>query len=148
MHIAQLLDPFARRPYVEIIEASLPHVLGADREQFLLGINSALTHGLQDATREALFDRLHNTRWIALLRLADQDMNVVGHGHVAYDYEAITLADLFEHCEELIATLPARQPGLPMITTASNEMQVIRPVVALGMVGHRASLLAGAEEKL
>ena len=30
VHIAQLLDPLARRPQVEIIEAPLPNVLGAE----------------------------------------------------------------------------------------------------------------------
>ena len=32
VRIAQLLDPLARRPDVEIIEASLPHVFGPDCE--------------------------------------------------------------------------------------------------------------------
>jgi len=49
VHIAQLLNPLACRPYVEIVEASLPHVLAANRKQFLLGGPSALAHRLQDA---------------------------------------------------------------------------------------------------
>jgi probable HAF family extracellular repeat protein len=32
VHVAQLLDPLARRPHVEIIEATLPHVLAAEGE--------------------------------------------------------------------------------------------------------------------
>jgi len=32
VHIAQLLDPLARPPYVEIVKAPLPNVLAADRK--------------------------------------------------------------------------------------------------------------------
>jgi hypothetical protein len=66
-------------------------------------------------------------------------MNVIRHGHVAYDHEAIALADFLEPCQKQIAPLRASQPGLPMITTASHEMKVIRAVIAPGMVGHQAS---------
>jgi hypothetical protein len=32
VHVAQLFNSLARRPYVEIVEAPLPHVLGAERK--------------------------------------------------------------------------------------------------------------------
>src|ERR1700733_54045 len=32
VHVAQLLDPLALRPYVEIIESPLPHMLRAERK--------------------------------------------------------------------------------------------------------------------
>jgi hypothetical protein len=95
-----------------------------------------------------MLDCLHYPRRIAFLRLTDQEMNVVRHGDVAYDYEAITLAHFLEHCQKQIPTLRARQPALPMVATASDEMQVIGAVMALGMVGHTASLLVPTEEKL
>jgi hypothetical protein len=76
VHVAQLSIRL-RSPYVEIVEAPLPHVLRADRKQFLLGGHSALAHRLQDATRETLFDRLHDPGRIAFLRRADQEMNVI-----------------------------------------------------------------------
>jgi hypothetical protein len=69
---------------------------------------------------------------------------VVGHDDIAYHHKAITPPHFFEHCQKQIASLRARQPGLPMITTAGNEMQVVRAVIAPGMVGHRASLLGAA----
>jgi hypothetical protein len=121
-------------------------VLGSDRKQFQLGGHSALAHGLQDPPRKTLFDRLHDTRRIAFLRFADQQMDGIGHDDVAYDHEAITLPDFFEHREEQIATLRAGQPSLPMITTASDEMQFIRALVASGMAGHKASLLVAAKK--
>jgi len=64
------------------------------------------------------------------------------------DDEAITPADFLEHCQEQIPTLRARQPSLPTVTTASDEMQFIDAVIALRMIGHRGSLLVDAEEKL
>jgi len=75
-------------------------------------------------------------------------MNVLGHDHVAYDHEAVTLPDFFEHSEEQVAPLRACQPRLTMITTAGDEVQFLGAVVAPGMVGHQASLLLDAEKKL
>jgi hypothetical protein len=106
---------------------------------------TTLLHLIEITRRLALFDRLHYPRWVALLRLADQEMNVIGHGDVAYDHKTITPADCFEHHQKQIAPLPARQPGSSMITTAGDEMQLIGAVIAPGMVGHRASLMAAAE---
>src|SRR5580704_13053922 len=45
-----------------------------------------------------------------------------------------------------IAPLRASQPTLPMITTASNEMQLFRAVIAPGMVGHQGRLLFPAKK--
>ena len=39
-------------------------------------------------------------------------MNVVGHGHVAYDHKAIMLADFLEHGQKQIPPLRARHPRL------------------------------------
>jgi hypothetical protein len=104
VHIAKLLDPLARRPHIEIVEASLPHVFGLDRK-VLLCSNSASANRLQNAARESLFDRLHHPRWIPLFRFADQQMNVVGHNDVADHHKAVTLADLLEHYKKKIAML-------------------------------------------
>jgi hypothetical protein len=131
---------------MEVVETPLPHMLGADRKQFQLGGHSVLAYGFQDATREALFDRLHDARWIAFLRFADQEMNVIRHHDIAYDHETVALADFFEDGEKQIAPPWARPPGLPVITAASDEMQLIRAVVASGMVGHQGSLLVPAKK--
>jgi len=73
-------------------------------------------------------------------------VNVIGHDNVAHDHEAIALTDFLEYRQKQIATLGARKPRLAMITTASDEMQLIRAVVAPGMVGHTASLLVPAKK--
>jgi hypothetical protein len=73
-------------------------------------------------------------------------MNVIGHDDVAYDHEAITLADFFEHCEEQIASLRTSEPALPVITTTSDEVQLVGAIKAPGMLGHSASLLVAAKK--
>jgi hypothetical protein len=108
--------------------------------------HSALTHRLQHATREALFDRLHDPRGIAFLRLADQEMNMVRHDHIAHGHEAITLADFLHDCQKQVSPPRAGQPALPMITTASDEMQFVRAVITPGMVRHKANLRVAARK--
>src|SRR5450631_3041741 len=71
-------------------------------------------------------------------------MNVLGHHDITYHHEAVALAHFFENCRQQIAPLPASQPRLPMITTASYEMQLVRAVIPPRMVGHKASLLVPA----
>jgi hypothetical protein len=74
-------------------------------------------------------------------------MNVVGLDDVAYDHELITPADCFEHGQKQIAPLRARQPRWAMVTTAGDEVQFLGAVVALGMVGHQASLLVAVKKR-
>ncbi len=71
---------------------------------------------------------------------------MLGHDDVAYHHKATTLPDFFKDGKKQIAPLRAGQPGLPMITAASDEMPLIRAVVAPEMLGHTASLFV-AEKK-
>jgi len=66
----------------------------------------------------------------AFLRLADQEMNVIGH----------------RIPPERSRRWWARQPRLAMITTARDETQLIRAVAASGMVGHKARSLVPAKK--
>ncbi len=71
---------------------------------------------------------------------------MLGHDHIAHNHEAVTLAGGFEHHQEQIAPPRARQPRLPMITTAGDEMQIVPAVIAAGMVRHEASLFPAAKK--
>ena len=71
---------------------------------------------------------------------------MVRHDHVAHGHEAITLAELLENFQKQIAPPRASQPTLPMITTASDEMQFVRAVITPGMVGHKANLRVAARK--
>ena len=55
---------------------------------------------------------------------------MVGHCDIAYDRKAITPPHFVEHCQKQIAPLRASQPGLPVITAASDEMQLLRGIIA------------------
>ena len=50
---------------------------------------------------------LHDNRRSSTLRLADQQMEMLGHDHVTENYENIAFADLFQNSEKQIAS--ARQ---------------------------------------
>lgn len=102
MHVAQLLDPLFRAPYVEVIKARLP------KRPPVLGKKSALTgvteiSPWQQCVRGTLFQHLHDCRGRAGLRLRDQKMNMLGHDNVADHHEAVLLARLLEHREEAVA---------------------------------------------
>ena len=71
---------------------------------------------------------------------------MIGHHDVAYRHKPIALADFFEDCQKQIAPLGARQPGLSMITAASDEMQLLGAAIAAGMVGHSARLRVAAKK--
>jgi hypothetical protein len=60
----------------------------------------------------------------ASLRFADQQMNVLGHDHIADHYEAIALAYFFQNAEKQIAAAARGQPRLAMVAAASEEVQV------------------------
>jgi hypothetical protein len=70
-------------------------------------------------------------------------MDVVGHNHISNHHEIVPLPHSFENFDQQIAALAAAQPGLPVITTAGNEMQMIASIVAFEMTGHGGNL-AGA----
>jgi len=42
------------------------------------------------------FNQLHHFGWISDLRFTDQEMEVIGHYHVAKDYETRALAHFFQ----------------------------------------------------
>ncbi len=48
-------------------------------------------------TRKFLLDHFHHYRRIALLRLADEEMDVLGHHHIADEYKVVSLSRLFQN---------------------------------------------------
>jgi hypothetical protein len=140
MHVPQLLDAFALRPDVEVVEPLLPDVLRNAIEKpglrriafpFLLG---------QHSPRKSNFDRLNHSGWIFQLRFADQEMDVLRHDHVAHDYELIPLARLFEDGQEKIKTAWSSEQRLAVITTEGEKVQVSGAVVTLQISPHGCRL--------
>jgi len=106
MHIPQLLDPFSRRPHVEVVETRLPeHSTGLFAKQFALARITTLA-SRQQRLCGALLDDLHHGRRTPHLRFREQQMNMFGHDHVANDDKSIALARLLENGEEAVASPP------------------------------------------
>src|SRR6476620_11150388 len=85
---------------------------------------------------------MHHGGRRAPFRLADQEVNVIGHHHVSDHYEAVPLPDVLQNLQEQIAPPRAAQPWLPMITTACEKMQVPVAVIALEAFGHAFTVRA------
>ena len=140
MHIAQLLHPLALTPHIEIVETMLPDVLRVSAKEVLLEASAPLGQSPQYPPREPLFDRLHDPGRIILLRFADQQMNVLRHDYIADHDEAIALPNLFEDAQEKITAPCVAQPGLAMVATASDEVEMLGAVVALEAGRHTFNL--------
>jgi hypothetical protein len=61
----------------------------------------------------------------------DEQVKVFGHDHVSQDDKAITHPRLFQHVQEEIAPPRAVEPTMPLITAASDEVQVAVMIEAL-----------------
>src|SRR5271157_222292 len=135
MNVAQLLDPLARAPHIEVIETLLPD-RGRDTSRQRRLCQRPLAPALVHLTREALLDHLHHNRGVALLRLTHQQVEVFGHDHVAVDYKLVLLPRLFQYPQKQIAAPSAAQLRLAAIATAGDEVQVMAAVEALQSRGH------------
>ena len=102
---------------------------------------------MQHAARETLLDHLHDGGRRATFGLADQQMNVIGHDDISDDHEMVALADLLKNLEEQVATAGVSQLGLPMITAAGEEVQMIVSVVTLEACGHVFRVRRNAEPR-
>lgn len=63
-------------------------------------------------------------------------MKVFGHDHVSENHESIALANFFQNGEKQIATAGRAQPGLSVITTAGDEVQVSGAIISFEISGH------------
>jgi hypothetical protein len=64
------------------------------------------------------------------LRFADQEVYVLRHDHITGYYELMPPAHSFQHGEKQVTTVRSAEQRLPVITTASDEMQVSGAVIA------------------
>src|SRR5580692_4389032 len=135
MHVAQLLDSLALRPNVEVVEAWLPDGHGVRLPERSLGGIAATAPG-DDALGKALFHTLHGGGRISHLRLAHEQMKVLGHDDVSEHHEAMLAADFFQTVQEQITALCSVEPRLSFIATASDDVEIAGAVVALETLGH------------
>jgi hypothetical protein len=141
MHVAQLLDPLARRAHVEIIETPLPR-----SNLYPVVILSAVSVSRSEALTESKdpYPSQNPTRdGSPRSGFADQQMDVVGHDDVSHNHKAISLAHLLKRAEKQIPPLHPGQPGLAMVATAIDKVQVVDAVITRRGIRHKTSLLEG-----
>ncbi len=135
MHVLQLLDPLLPAPDVEIIKPSLPATSRHFPERILPQrqlIRTPPPSSLPpQQLRHALFQDLHHRGRRADLRLRDQEMDMLGHHHIANHQELITRPYLIENFQEHIPLPRRAQEGTTPVATAGNEMQMALPITTL-----------------
>jgi hypothetical protein len=75
-------------------------------------------------------------------------MKVLGHDYVSQDDKAITHSRLFQNVQEEVAAPRAVEPTMPLITAASDEVEVAVMVEALQVLRHRGSVATLEGRKL
>jgi hypothetical protein len=131
MHVTKFFDAFVFGPHIEIVEPFLPDVLREVVEQNSLGWIPSTPRLRQNASRKSELKSLHHGRRGLDLRFADQQVNVLGHDHVAGYHEMVPPAHLLQYSEKKIATARRAQQRLPPVTTAGDEVEVSRAVISL-----------------
>ena len=130
MDVVELFLAFLRGPQDEIIEAPLLDVV------FAIAFVAPLSgqpgpEPSQYAPRKALFDGLHYGGRIASFRLAEQQMDMLGHDDIAHHDEMIASADVLQHFNEQVAPGGEIEQRAPLLTTSGDAVQVALAVAAI-----------------
>jgi hypothetical protein len=134
----QLLGALFPAPDVEIVKAALPETSGppCDTPQCELLRDSASADSAAQTARNALLEHLQRERRIAFLGLAHQQMDVLGHHHIADHRKLMAPADFVEDDEKDIARPRRSQKRHPAVTAESNEVEVTGAVAPFEIFGH------------
>src|SRR5271157_3211799 len=120
VNVAKLLDALALRPHVEIVIASLPEVCQVTNQ----------TAG------NRLLDGLHGAGQRSVLRLADQQMHVLGHDHVTDEIEVVSPSALFQRDFKQMHRTWTCQQRLTLVATEGDEVKLACFLIALQSVRH------------
>jgi hypothetical protein len=144
MHVPQLLRAFVRAPNVEVVKAGLPECSPGfiAKDSTLAGIG-AFSLG-QQRVRGPLLEHLHHGRRITHFWLGDQEVNVLGHHHVADDYEPVLLSGLFENGEKRVARAGCVEQRQTVIAGVRDEVQMVRTVRTMQAGRHDNLMLPAA----
>jgi hypothetical protein len=69
-----------------------------------------------------LLGGLQHHRWIATLRLAEQQVHMLGHHHVAYYHKVIALSHLLHHLKKQVAILVLAEQSTALVTAGSDKV--------------------------
>jgi hypothetical protein len=136
MHIAQLFHSFALAPHMEVIKSLLPDVLR-------LALPCRAPNRVQNLPRESLLHDLHNCRRRSAFRLAEEQVDVVGHYNVADHNKLAALSGILKDLQKQIAPMRTCQPRLAMVTATGEKVEIIVARVALEAGGHFFNLFEG-----
>src|SRR5579862_3649540 len=140
VHVIQFLYPLLPAPNIEIIKPPLPET-AMHRDilpQTQLPRRRFPPTPPPQPPRHPLLQHLHHHRRIRLLRLPDQQMNVLRHHHIPDDYEPIAPTHLVKNDQKRIPRPHRPQERQTSITTKSNEMQLGSPIAPLEILRHRS----------
>ena len=142
MHVVQFFILLLEAPHIEVVEPALPESRSVSQRritpQTQLCHGQALSASAAQRPRDSLFQHLHDRRGSAYVRLADQQMNVIQHHHIAQQGEVVAIPHLAQNLQEHIARPLGGQKRHPAITAAADEMQVPQAVAAFQPMFHLA----------
>src|SRR5208282_6595014 len=139
VHVLQLLFPLLRAPHVEVIKPPLPEArqfgpgLGKPEAQLRRGRRATLP---SQGPGDTLFQDLQHRRRRPIFRLADQQMDVLGHDYIAHQQKAVALAHLAERLDEQVPRSHSSKKGKAAITTERQEMEMSLSIVAFQLITH------------
>jgi hypothetical protein len=138
MHVVKFFDSLLQTPHVEIIETPLPktrqRIATACKGQIQLRRGSALL--ATQAARDALLQNLNHRGRCSSHRLADEQVNVLGHDNISDQRKSVAVAHLTKNLDKNILGANRTQKRQTSIAGEGNEMQMAAPVVANEFVGH------------
>lgn len=97
MNVVQFLNELLPGEYVEVIKAGVPECW---RKSFIRRTRAASGKALP---RHPLFQYLHSHGNISIVGLANEQMEMLRHYHIADHGEFIFLPDLFEYLHEQVS---------------------------------------------
>ena len=137
MHIAQFLGNLSLRVHVEIIGASLPEV--PSRCPFPK-VALRFFPFRQQAISHALLQHLYRNGKSFAPRLANQDVNVLGHYHESDHIESVASSYLLEYLKKDVAGASASKQSFAPIAARRNEVKIAATVVPQKSLGHGSGL--------
>jgi len=137
VHVVELLLDLFPAPDVEIVEAALPQSGRKLCEKKRKGKLGPRCFSLSaERLRSILLQYLHNAGRSAGLGLADEQVHVLGHDHVADEKKFVARAQSVENFDEVLARADGSEERATPITTERDEVKIASFVVAPVRIAH------------
>src|SRR5712664_1038606 len=139
VHVLQFLFPLLVTVHVEIVEPWLPELrqlrdeLRKSQGKLPLGRRPLLPPHLPG---DALLEHLQHRRGSPLLWLADQQMHMIRHDHVAHQKESILSPNPAQFLDKQVFCSRYPEQRQPPVATERQKMKMTLPVVALQSLWH------------